>query len=113
MRVNNQNVGNSVQGSDLNSTRKTEQSGKTGNAKESGRAKASPAVDTSGSASAEISGRAREMAQAKEAATSAPDLREEKIAELKRRIAAKQYNVKPEDVAEKMMSEHLRTRDID
>ena len=111
MRVNNQNIGNAVQNSELGSSRKAENAAKANDAKKADKA-APQAVDTSGSANIEVSDRAREMSQANDIASSTPDIREAKIAELKRRIAAKQYNVKPEDVADKMVDEHLKTRHI-
>jgi len=55
----------------------------------------------------EISSKARELASAKAVATSAPDVREAKIAELKERIAAGKYNVDPKAVADRMVDEHL------
>jgi negative regulator of flagellin synthesis FlgM len=61
----------------------------------------------SGATNTEISSRAKDMARAKEVASGAPDIREEKIAELKKRIANKEYNVKPEAIADRMVDEHL------
>ncbi|MCM2322874.1 MAG: flagellar biosynthesis anti-sigma factor FlgM [Oligoflexia bacterium] len=61
-----------------------------------------------GAAKTEISSRAKELAKAKEVATSAPDVREEKIAALKAKIAAGKYNVNPEAVADRMVDEHLK-----
>jgi flagellar biosynthesis anti-sigma factor FlgM len=49
------------------------------------------------------------MATAKNIASAAPDVREARIEELRKRIAAKQYDVKPEDIADKMLSEHLHS----
>lgn len=46
------------------------------------------------------------MSQAKQIAVNTPDVREERIAELRRRIAEKSYNVEPEAVAEKMIEAH-------
>lgn len=66
------------------------------------------AAGASGPATSDISVRAREMSLAKKVATDAPDVREERIAELKRRIANKEYNVAPEDIAERMVGEHMR-----
>lgn len=68
----------------------------------------SPAGDGS-SIKADISARAREFASAKKAAMEAPEVREAKIAELKRRIANKEYNVKPDDIADRMVNEHMRS----
>jgi len=62
--------------------------------------------------SADISPRAHEFARAKELAAGAPDVREAKIAELKRRIASKEYNVKPESVADRMVHEHMQSHGL-
>jgi negative regulator of flagellin synthesis FlgM len=83
-------------------TRKTER----GSAGDSAVTKAPS--DSSGAAP-EISARARDMSKAKELAMSAPDVREEKIAELKKRIAAGTYNVDSHAVADRMVDEHLKT----
>jgi len=69
--------------------------------------KSAPPVEIADSFNASISDRGREMATAKGLAAAAPDIREDKIADLKRRIANKEYNVKPDAVAEKMIGEHL------
>jgi negative regulator of flagellin synthesis FlgM len=57
-------------------------------------------------ARADISARAREFSKAREVAASAPDVREEKIAELKRRVASGDYQVNAEAVADRMLREH-------
>jgi flagellar biosynthesis anti-sigma factor FlgM len=62
---------------------------------------------------AEISGKSKEFATAKALANGAPDVRAEKIAELKRRIADKSYKVDTAAVADKLVDEHLRTPDRD
>jgi len=64
---------------------------------------------TLNSSEASISSRAHEMVEAKKIASDASDIREQKIAELKRRIANKEYNVKPSDIADRMVDEHLQT----
>src|SRR5688572_8869514 len=48
---------------------------------------------------AEISARSKEFAQAKAIATETPDVRADKIAEIKRRIAEGKYRVNPDAVA--------------
>jgi negative regulator of flagellin synthesis FlgM len=63
-------------------------------------------------AKTEISSEARELAHAKHAAAAAPDTREEKIAELKRRIAEGKYHVDANAVADKMVDEHLQMSGI-
>lgn len=57
-------------------------------------------------ARAEISARAREFSKAKEVAASAPDIREEKIADLKRRIASGQYKIDSDAIADRMIQDH-------
>lgn len=56
----------------------------------------------------EISQRSREFANAKSVASSAPDVREEKIAEIKKRIAEGKYHVNEDAVADRMVDDHLR-----
>ena len=77
--------------------------------KEKTGAAANSAVNTEGSVNANISAKGKEFARAKEIASNAPDVREEKIAELKLRIAAGKYNVDPRAVADRMVDEHLKT----
>jgi negative regulator of flagellin synthesis FlgM len=62
---------------------------------------------------ADISSRSKEFANAKAVANSAPDVRADKIAELKRRIADKSYKVDSAAVADKLVDEHLRMPDRD
>jgi negative regulator of flagellin synthesis FlgM len=90
-------------------------------AKAAGKAQASKAAekapkgteprDTS-SVKTEVSERAREMATAKAAAVNAPEVREEKIAALKARIAAGKYEVDGKAVADRMVDEHIRMSGI-
>jgi negative regulator of flagellin synthesis FlgM len=104
MRVTN----NSVSGADLKaqtaSTNKSEKS--SSSATESAKHNKN-ATTIEGDTRPEISSKARELAEAKAAATSAPDVREAKIAALKERIAAGKYNVDPHKVADRMVDEHL------
>lgn len=83
--------------------------------KSSKAAKSSSANSNSGAASASgsesvktnLSAKGKEMAQAKSVAMQSPDVREEKIAELKKRIAEGRYNVDPQKVADKMVDDHM------
>ena len=63
----------------------------------------------SDSAKPEISEKAKDAAKAKAIAAQAPDVREAKIAELKKRIAEGKYQVNPEALADRMVDEHLKT----
>ena len=74
----------------------------------SGDAKASVGASAD-SVKADISSRGKEFARAKEVAANAPDVREEKVAELKRRIAEGKYKVDANAVADKLVNEHLTT----
>jgi negative regulator of flagellin synthesis FlgM len=80
--------------------------------KTDGASKSEAARTVPGSARAEISGKAKEMVKAKSVAEATPDVREDKIAELKRRIEAGTYAVEPEAIADKMFDEHMATAAI-
>lgn len=54
-----------------------------------------------------ISQRAREMNLAREAATRAPEVREEKVEEIKNSLATGTYNVSGEEIAEKILGRAL------
>ncbi len=62
--------------------------------------------------SPEISAKGKEFARAKQVAQEAPDTREEKIAELKRRIAADGYKIDTHAVADRLVDEHLKMSGI-
>jgi flagellar biosynthesis anti-sigma factor FlgM len=78
---------------------KTEQSGDSN--------KAAQTAPIESDARPEISAKGRELAQAKEVASNAPDVREEKIAKLKEMISAGKYKVDSHAVADRMVDEHL------
>jgi negative regulator of flagellin synthesis FlgM len=108
MRVDNNSLNNVQSGETTESgrsrrTTRTDKSGETGRTDNAGGADA---------ASTQISGRAKEFAAAKQVAAEAPDVREAKIQELRERIARKEYNVKPEDVADRMIKEHMQSNGI-
>ena len=63
-------------------------------------------------ANAEISAKSKEFAQAKSVATGSPDVREDKIADIKRRMAEGSYKVDHEAVADRMVDDHLRMSGI-
>jgi negative regulator of flagellin synthesis FlgM len=70
--------------------------------------KAGPAKQADpGAAKTEISAKAREFAQAKAVAGEAPDVREQKIADIKARIASGKYEVNAQAIADRMVDEHL------
>ncbi|MBS1959350.1 MAG: flagellar biosynthesis anti-sigma factor FlgM [Bdellovibrionales bacterium] len=63
---------------------------------------------SNGSANAEISSRAKEMAAAKQVASDSPDVREAKIAALREQIASKKYNVSADAIADRLVDDHLK-----
>lgn len=106
MRVN-QTGSNSVQNADASSSaKKTGRAGKAEGAQKTGGASQAAAA---GDVNSDISSKGKEFAKAKAVAAETPDVREEKIAELKRRIAAGKYKVDADAVAGKMVDEHLKT----
>ena len=98
-----------VQNSETQATKKSgksEAASRADSSKKPGTAASAPY--TGDSARAEISSRAREFAAAKEVASAASDVREDRIAELKRRIESGSYKVDADAIADRMVDEHLR-----
>jgi negative regulator of flagellin synthesis FlgM len=60
-----------------------------------------------GATKVDLSSRAHDMKQAKEAAMQAPDINEEKVARLQKLIDQGKYKVDAKDIADKMVDEHL------
>ena len=56
---------------------------------------------------AEISGKARDLASARSIAENAPEVREARIAELRKKIQDKTYEVNSDAIADRMIKEHL------
>jgi negative regulator of flagellin synthesis FlgM len=56
----------------------------------------------------ELSGRSREMAKAAEALANTPEVREQRVAEIKQRIANHEYKVDADQVAQRMIVDFLR-----
>ena len=69
----------------------------------------SPATKTRDpqSATPQISARGKEMAQVRAAADAAPDVRQDRVDELKAQIAGGNYQVDPRAVAEALVNDHL------
>ena len=102
MRVN-QTGSNQVASTD---TKRTGKTGGSSNAQDAGKSGNAAASD-SGAVKADISSRGKEIASARSAALAAPDTREDKIAELKKRIAEGSYKVDANAVADRMVNDHL------
>ncbi len=108
MRVN-QSGNNPVQSSETNSTQRAEQIEKARDAK---KGKKAEAASSNEAVATTISARGKELAQAKAIANGTPDVREQKIAELKKRISEGKYKVDPDAVAERLVDEHLKSEGL-
>lgn len=106
MRVN-QTGTNPAQSAEVSGARKTDRSQEAQAAKKKG----APQADGT-AATANISSRAKDAAKAKAVASDAPDVREEKIAELRKRIASGSYQVDAGAVADRLVDEHIKTAGI-
>ena len=102
MRIN-QPGNNPLQGTD--STKKSDAAAKTKKSDESSATDDVKAIAST--ATSEISSRGKEAAKAMATAKDAPDVREAKIAELRQRISEGKYNVKPDDIADRMVDDHI------
>jgi negative regulator of flagellin synthesis FlgM len=59
-------------------------------------------------ANAEISSKSKDFAQAKAVAAKAPDIREDKVADLKSKISEGGYRIDADALADRMVDDHLR-----
>ena len=109
MRVPNVANGSVTSNSPATSAPKTERASRAYSSKESEKSNSSQTKSTGESAQVDISAKAKDMSLAKKIASESPDVREDRVAELKRRIQNQEYNVKPEDIADRMVDEHIRT----
>jgi negative regulator of flagellin synthesis FlgM len=94
---------------DNNEVSKSKKAGKSSATQEADRSHKAATSGSSTAVNADISAKGKEFAKVKEAAARAPDVREQKIAELKRRIAEGKYKIDENAVADKMVDEHLST----
>ncbi len=90
-----------------NEVSKAKKATKSAGAEEASKAGKSSTSGTTSAVNAEISAKGKEFAKVKEAATKAPDIREQKIAELKKRIAEGKYKIDENAVADRMVEDHL------
>lgn len=95
----------STQTSEADKAKSTARAEKLKAMKEAGKSPNAGAI--SDSAKPEISEKAKEFSKALSVASSAPDVREDKIAELKKRINEGRYEVDSKKVADKLVDDHL------
>lgn len=103
MRVN-QTSNNQVQGAE---TKRTGKAGQSQDGKGTGKTGGSALASDPSAVKPDISARGKDIATASSVARAAPDTREDKIAELKKRIAEGSYKVDAGAVADRMVNEHL------
>lgn len=110
MRVNTTN-NSPVQKGEVSGSKQSSRSNSAESTKRTDKEPAAASTTTSG-AKAEISSKAKEFARAKEVASNAPDVREEKVAELRRKIASGQYKTDAEAIADRMVDQHLEMAEL-
>ncbi len=108
---------NSIQNSEANSAKRGDRAVDAQGAKRADRSEKSERsektdlpskVVTSQGATAEISTKSREFSQAKAVATQTPDIREDRVSDLKKRIADGTYHVDEGAIADRMVDDHLK-----
>ena len=102
MRVN-PGVSQNIQGTATEGLKKSEQAAKPERARQAEEVAKTRGIPNPG---AEISDKAKDMAKAYSVASATPDVREDRIAELKKRIASGEYKVDSDKVADKMIGDH-------
>jgi negative regulator of flagellin synthesis FlgM len=105
---------NQIQGTETSKANQTSQSrgARRPERSESSESSSTESSSARGDVNASISSKARDLASAKAAATSAPDVREERIAELKRKIASGSYHVDADKVADRLVDDHIKMSGI-
>lgn len=95
-----------VQSTQTDKTQKSNQAEKTDKARQLEQARQQFKSGGSSSANTEISNRAKDAAKAHSVAATTPDVREDRVAELKRKIAEGSYKIDSDAIADKMIREH-------
>jgi negative regulator of flagellin synthesis FlgM len=57
----------------------------------------------------QVSGRGRDIQKVRDAVSNVPEIRQEKVAEIKEKIANGEYRVRSEDIARKIIEDILKT----
>jgi negative regulator of flagellin synthesis FlgM len=105
MKVNEPNAG-AIQNSETAGAKQSKRTSKSGG---SSVEKNGAEKNSVSGAKAEISPRGKEFARAKEAASNAPDIREDRVQALKQKIADGKYNIDAHGIADRMVDEHMKT----
>lgn len=97
----------SKEGSSAESAKKSGRAALIEEGKKSRDAAAAKNAAASGAVKSDISPKARELSTAKAVASEAPDVRESRVAELKKRISDGSYSVDAKAVADRLVDDHL------
>ena len=107
---------NSAQSQSTAPAQNSPKSAKSAKAERAGGAEASESYKKAGASSADvnsdISTKGKDMAKAKSIASQTPEMREDRIAALKQKIADRKYNVDAAAVADRMVDDHLASADL-
>lgn len=108
MKVN-QTGSKPTQSTDVSSSKQMDQSSRAQNTKKNEKVNSTESeVQANPHARTEISSRGKELAQAKSIALDTPDVREDRVADLKKRIADGSYKINSSAIADRMLEDHLR-----
>lgn len=108
MKVN-QTGNKPTQSTDVSNSKQIDQSSRAQNTKKNEKVSSTESeAQPNSHTRTEISSRGKELAQAKAMAMDTPDVREDRVADLKKRIADGSYKINSSAIADRMLEEHLR-----
>jgi len=96
-----------VQKNESTSTQKTTQNSTSQGLKKNQTAIGHDSSKNSGGVRTDLSPQAKEFSHAKRLASQSPEVREDRVADLKRRIAEGSYEIDSEAVADRLVEDHL------
>ena len=96
-----------VQKNESTSTQKTNQNSTSQGLNKNQTTVGHDSARNSGGVRSDISSQAREFSHAKKLAGQSPDIREDRVADLKKRIAEGSYEIDAENVADRLVEDHL------
>jgi negative regulator of flagellin synthesis FlgM len=107
MKITHNKVGQNLNLTDAKKSEKAESALGSANAASAKLDALSSAEQTQKSSRVQLSERAQDMKKAKEIASNAPEIREDRVAALQKMIDEGKYNVSAKDIADKMVDEEI------
>lgn|GEM_PF-4367877 len=101
-----------IQNNEVSSARQTSRAHSTALTSEKFETVNTTSVATSHGTQTQISTQGKEFSRAKEVASQAPDVREQKVAELRSKIASGQYQTEAGAIADRMLNYYLEMLEI-